>query len=120
MTDAPALDADVAAVHCRLETTRLHIALVGEIDIECAPRLQAAIDWVTDVPPTDVTVDLSRTTFLDSTALRFFVRLRKLVARNGRRLCLAAPRADVIRILQHTGLGKVLNISPPMTSDPAA
>lgn len=111
MTDAPVLDADATAVYCRREATRLSISLVGEIDIETAPRLQAAIDWVADVPPTDVTVDLSKTTFLDSTALRFFVRLRKLVVGNGRRLCLAAPREDVVRILEHTGLGKVLNIT---------
>lgn len=110
MTDAPVLDADVTAVHCRREATRLTIALVGEIDIETAPRLQAAIDWVADVPPTNVTVDLSRTTFLDSTALRFFVRLRKLVVGNGRRLCLAAPRHEVSRILAQSGLDRILDV----------
>jgi len=111
MTDAPVLDADVTAVHCRREATRLSIALVGEIDIETAPRLQAAIDWVADSPATDVTVDLSRTTFLDSTALRFFVRLRKLVVGNGRRLCLVAPRHEVARILEQSGLHRVLNVA---------
>lgn len=111
MTDTPVLDADVTAVQCRREISRLSIALIGEIDIETAPRLQAAIDWVADVPPTDVTVDLSRTTFLDSTALRFFVRLRKLVVGNGRRLNLAAPSSEVVRILEKSGLDRVLNVT---------
>jgi anti-sigma B factor antagonist len=111
MSDAPVLDADVTAVHCRRDTNRLSIALVGEIDIDTAPRLQAAIDWVADVPPTDVTVDLSRTTFLDSTALRFFVRLRKLVVGNGRRLRLAAPRSEVNRVLEQSGLARILDVT---------
>jgi anti-sigma B factor antagonist len=112
MTDAPVIDPDVTAVHCRREVTRLTIMLVGEIDIDTAPRLQAAIEWAADAPPADVMVDLSRTTFLDSTALRFFVRLRKLVVSNGRRLSLAAPRIEIVRVLQQSGLDRVLDVAP--------
>jgi anti-sigma B factor antagonist len=112
MTDAPVLDPDVTAVHCRREATRLTITLVGDIDIETAPRLQAAIEWAADAPSADVTVDLSRTTFLDSTALRFFVRLRKIVAGNGCRLDLTGPSASVTRVLQQSGLDRVLNVVP--------
>jgi anti-sigma B factor antagonist len=112
MTDAPVIDPDVAAVLCRREATCLTIALVGEIDIETAPRLQAAIDWIADSLPSDVTVDLSGTTFLDSTAMRFFVRLRKLVVGNGRDLALAAPQRAVARTLRHSGLDRLFDIAP--------
>ena len=112
MTDAPVLDPDVTAVHCRRDASGLNIALVGEIDIETAPRLQAVIDWTAAGPAADVTVDLSRTTFLDSTALRFFVRLRKLVVANGRRLDLAGPRTNVARTLRQSGLDRVLTVTP--------
>jgi anti-anti-sigma factor len=85
---------------------------VGEIDIETAPRLQAVIDWIAAGSAADVTVDLSRTRFLDSTALRFFVRLRKLVVANGAGLRLTGASNGVARALNQSGLDRILNVLP--------
>jgi anti-sigma B factor antagonist len=112
MTDAPVLDPAVAAVLCTREPLGVNVALVGEIDIETAPRLQAVIDWISSGAAADVTVDLSRTKFLDSTALRFFVRLRKLVVANGRTLRLTGASNGVAQALHQSGLDRILNVLP--------
>jgi anti-sigma B factor antagonist len=112
MTDAPVLDPDITAVHCRREATGVNVALVGEIDIETAPRLQAVIDWIAAGAAANVTVDLSRTTFLDSTALRFFVRLRKLVVANGTGLSLTGASNGVARAISQSGLDRIVSVAP--------
>src|SRR4051794_34704452 len=110
MTDASVLDPDITAVRCRRVATGVSVELVGEIDIETAPRLQAVIDWIGAGGAADVTVDLSRTRFLDSTALRFFVRLRKLVVANGAGLTLTGASNGVSVALHQSGLDRVLNV----------
>jgi anti-sigma B factor antagonist len=112
MTDAPVLDPDISAVRCHRAPTGVTIELVGEIDIETAPRLQAAIDWIVAGGAADVTVNLSRTRFLDSTALRFFVRLRKLVVASGATLSLTGASNGVARTLHQSGLDRILNVLP--------
>jgi anti-sigma B factor antagonist len=112
MTDAPVLDPDITAVRCHRVPNGVSIELVGEIDIETAPRLQAAIDWIAAGGPADVTVDLSRTRFLDSTALRFFVRLRKLVVAGGGTMTLTGASNGVARTLHQSGLDRILNVAP--------
>ena len=112
MTDAPVLEHDLTNVQCTREATGVNVALVGEIDIETAPRLQAVIDWISAGAAADVTVDLSRTKFLDSTALRFFVRLRKLVVANGSVLTLTGASNGVSHALHASGLDRILNVLP--------
>ena len=112
MTDAPVLDPDLTAVHCRREPTGVSVELVGEIDIETAPRLQAVIDWIAAGSAANVTVDLGRTTFLDSTALRFFVRLRKLAVANGAALNLVGASNGVARAIDQSGLHRILSVAP--------
>ena len=113
MTDAPVLAPDLAAVECTREPSGVAVALVGEIDIETAPRLQAVIDWISAGAAADVTVDLSRTKFLDSTALRFFVRLRKIVVADGHTLRLAGASNGVANALHTSGLDRILTVLPP-------
>lgn len=112
MTDAPVLDVGLTAVHFRREAGVLHLELVGEIDIEAAPRLQATLEWVLISPPADIVVNLARTTFLDSTALRFFVRLRKIALGNERKISILTPPHAVASALHASGLDRVFNVTP--------
>jgi anti-sigma B factor antagonist len=113
MTDAPVLAPDIAAVDCTRGPSGVNVALAGEIDIETAPRLQAVIDWISAGAPADVSVDLSRTKFLDSTALRFFVRLRKIVVADGHTLRLTGASNGVAQALHTSGLDRILTVLPP-------
>jgi anti-anti-sigma factor len=46
----------------------------GELDIATSPRLEQAVDAVLEVGPTALVVDLTETTFLDSSGARQLVR----------------------------------------------
>ena len=90
-----------------LTTTRedgvLVIAVAGELDAFSAPSLEElAADAGADGAP--ITLDLARTTFIDSSGLRSLLALHAKLERNGVALTLRAPSDPVTRLLGITGL----------------
>ena len=76
----------------------------GEIDALTAPQLGSRLLGLADDGKTGVVVDLSRVTFLDSTAIGVILNaLRALAARSGR-LVLVCPNERVRRPFEVTGL----------------
>jgi anti-sigma B factor antagonist len=53
------------------------IAVVGEADLYSAPELKHALDGAIDAGGRDIVVDLTKTTFIDSTALSVLVEATK-------------------------------------------
>ena len=92
----------------------------GEIDMAGAPllwdRLAAAIPEVKE----RLVIDLSQTTFIDSTALTVFVRALKRLRNHGADLVLRGPNKSARRLLGITGLDQVMTIenAPPQSSPP--
>jgi anti-sigma B factor antagonist len=91
------------------DTTHV-VAVRGEIDIFTAPefkeRISAAIDAGRDL----VIVDLSATTFIDSSSLGVLISAyRRLTARDGR-LVIACDVTAVLNTFKITGLDSVLEI----------
>ena len=85
----------------------LHAA--GVIDAHTASTLQAAID-AHDVD-TDVTLDLSDITFIDSSGLRIIVAAHQRFDDAGHRLVLHRPSDAVQRLFGITGLTDHLHIT---------
>jgi anti-sigma B factor antagonist len=92
------------------ETTHV-VAPSGEIDAFTAPQLGRRLLALADAGKTDLVVDLSAVTFLDSTAIGVLLNaLRQLGARHGR-LVLVCPSDRVRRPFQVTGLHDRLPIT---------
>lgn len=80
------------------------VTLAGELDIESAPSLAHTVDTLTGAGRVRIVVDLGALTFCDSTGIGTFVRASHACHRDGGYLRLAAPRANVARILAVVGL----------------
>lgn len=83
----------------------------GELDLYTAPRLERAVLEQLDRGELQVVVDLSRTSFIDSSGLGAFVKLSKAVAARGGHLRLTSPVPQVARVFEITGVHQVIDIS---------
>jgi anti-sigma B factor antagonist len=89
-------------------TTRL--TATGEIDSSSAPTLRASLDEVLDQGVTDLTVDLTGVTFLDSAGLCVLAAAHRRAVRSDVRLRVLASTRAVIRPMQITGLFDLLDV----------
>src|SRR3954451_14363107 len=83
-----------------VEGERARVTATGEVDLFTAPELKAALrEVILEAGATEVTVDLTRATFLDSTGIAaLFGGYRWLRARGGRLTSLAGapPSAEAL------------------------
>jgi anti-sigma B factor antagonist len=87
--------------------SQLHIKFKGELDLAQRPRLDALLD-LGDDHPSAVVLDLSETSYLDSSTLGAFVALReRLLSRGESTIALAGADEHVSRIFEITGLCEV-------------
>ena len=92
------------AVQVLSEGAHVVMALHGEMDIAGEAELSAAVTRVLESPPTAVTVDLRKLTFLDSTGLRSLLHLRDGCAKRGCPLVLLRGAPAVHRTFEISGL----------------
>ena len=103
----PVQTADVTgSVHVDAQPHRTRVSLRGEVDLELAPALDAAVETArtAGVP---VEVDASLVTFMDSTGVAF---LARLAARADPRVVLVHPTAVVTFLLDVTGVGSLVDV----------
>ena len=75
------------------------LRLSGEIDISSAPELTSLFETVVARGFTDVVVDATKVTFMDSTGLHALVEGKRLIHGNGTRIFLV-PSPQVRRVLE--------------------
>ena len=86
------------------------IELSGEVDLYTAPRFKDDLIALIDEGVARIVIDLSQVTFIDSTALGVIIGgVKRLHERDGS-LALVAVSRPVVRILDITGLNRVLTI----------
>jgi len=78
------------------------VAFQGELDILTAPAVTAELAEVD--PATDLVVDLSRASFVDSVTLSCFIVASRRHGHHGARFVLADAQGAVRRVLAITGL----------------
>lgn len=78
------------------------LELVGELDIASVPRLTEAVDALLARTARELTIDLSRLVFLDSSGLRELIVLRDRALAEGWTLALVRPSQPTLSILQIT------------------
>jgi anti-sigma B factor antagonist len=88
---------------------RAVLSVAGEIDICTAADLQAAIETAA-TRAFEIWVDLSETTFMDSSGLHALTQARARLADANLRLALICPDGPVLRVLELTGFERMFEI----------
>jgi anti-sigma B factor antagonist len=86
------------------------IELGGEVDLYTAPEFKQQLLDVIDQGGRDVVVDLSSTTFIDSTTLGVLVGGVKRLRTNEGQLSLVCSDRNITKIFEITGLDRVFTI----------
>jgi anti-sigma B factor antagonist len=102
----PQFDIDERAVG-----RRVVLSVSGEVDISTCAELRAAIESAGS-RAFEVLLDLSDTTFMDSTGLHTMLRAQAGLADDNVRLALVCPAGPVLRLLTLTGLDRMFEIDP--------
>jgi len=80
------------------------VSVVGEVDLATAPELRTVLDRVLDAGSSALAVDLSETTFIDSTALGVLIGAWKRAQNEGRSMSVVASDPRILRVFEITGL----------------
>jgi anti-sigma B factor antagonist len=88
------------------------VAVSGEIDLFTAPELKAAIADAIDGGSTRIVVDLTQTTFLDSTALGVLIGAVKRLRSSEGALSIVNTDATIAKTFEITGLDQIFTIRP--------
>ena len=90
------------------DRTVVHVA--GEIDVYTAPTLREELAGLVDAEKTDIVVDLTDVSFMDSTGLGVLVGALKKVRTLGGELRLVIDQEKVLKVFRITALTQVFDI----------
>jgi anti-sigma B factor antagonist len=88
------------------------VSVTGEVDLSTAPRLKWALVDALETGHDQLVVDLSRTTFMDSTALGVLVGVKRSL--DGGALAIVCASAGVLKIFELSGMDGVFTIVPTL------
>ena len=88
------------------------LKLAGEIDVETSPAFRERVADLYQDGVRTLVLDLCDVTFTDSSAIGSFVVAHKLFSAGGGRLVLRGVHDPTRRVLDVTGLDRVLTIEP--------
>jgi anti-sigma B factor antagonist len=89
------------------------LSVEGELDLASAPKLKWALADLLEAGCTQLVIDLSLVTFIDSTALGVLVGAHRSLA-SGVRMGIACTHPDVLNIFELTGLDATFDIFPTL------
>ena len=96
----------------QLSDTAYVISLAGEVDLYTAPEFKQQLLEVIAQGASNVIVDFSNTTFIDSTTLGVLVGGVKRLRVNDGQLTLVCTDRNITKIFEITGLDRVFTIYP--------
>ncbi len=88
------------------------VSVAGEIDLFTAPEFKARIAQAIDGGATTVLVDLTGTTFIDSSSLGVLIGAHRRLEHARGRLMVVCENASILKTFQITGLDNVFAIAP--------
>lgn len=92
-----------------VEESKAIFELEGKLTVQTSPDLGAVIEQ-TPSQVCDIDIDLSGVDYVSSAGLRVFVAADKLATSRGGTMRLISPNADVMEVLEMTGLSEVFTI----------
>jgi len=96
-----------------IDQTTSVVAVKGELDLTTAPRLKWMLHDLLEAGRENHVVDLTETTFMDSTALGVLVGVNRSLG-EGMRLVLVCSRPNVLKIFELSGMDGVFTIVPTL------
>ena len=90
-------------IDSELQADSARLTPVGELDIATAPQLDQEVRSLLARSVREVVIDLSRLTFIDSSALRLFIVLNDRSSEQGWTLSLVRPTGQVRNVFEITG-----------------
>jgi anti-sigma B factor antagonist len=88
----------------------LIIKLQGEVDLYAAPELKSHVNGAIERGKKKLILDLSQTTFIDSTTLGILVSGMKRLRPRGGMLAVLCPDPTMARIFDITGLNRMFSV----------
>jgi anti-sigma B factor antagonist len=114
ITNDPQLDpSEFGIIDSEIDEATSVVAIQGELDLTTAPRLKWMLHDLLDAGRTKLVVDLTDTTFMDSTALGVLVGVNRGLG-EGARLAIICSRANVLKIFELSGMDGVFTIVPTL------
>jgi anti-sigma B factor antagonist len=86
------------------------IALSGELDLYTCPEFKQELLRVIGAGATLVAVDLTQTTFIDSTALGVLIRGVERLKMNEGLLVVACVDPNIVKVFEVTGLNRIFTV----------
>jgi len=102
-------------IHSQEHDDTVVVSINGELDMATAPDLHEHLRTLLEPGGRHLVLDLTETSFCDSTGLSIFIYAKDRCEDAGTRIRLAAPQRGVQRILEVSGLVEVLPSSPTVT-----
>ena len=99
-------------VEVRIASGRAVLDLLGDVDAYTGPRLTEYLNAAVGETEGDVHINLARVKFVDSSGIAVFVAAAKQLRERGNDLVVEAPPASVVKVLEMTGVTKLLKVSP--------
>jgi anti-sigma B factor antagonist len=93
-----------------VDATTHIVDVAGEVDLYSAPELKAHIIDAIESGKSHIVVDLTNTTFIDSTTLGVLVGARKRLREHNGAVAIVCPDPDKIGLFEMTGLDRVFSI----------
>jgi anti-sigma B factor antagonist len=91
-------------------TVVLHV--VGAVDSNTAPELQAALLRATDAPSGKVELDVAKVSYMSSAGLRALLLAAKALQKRGERLSLSNVPPQIQNVLNLTGFTTFIDVKP--------
>ncbi len=86
------------------------IEVIGNVTNEDVYKLSKSIDKVISKGPTNVAIDVSKTTFLDSSALGVLILSRKRLRDVDKKFCIVNPTPYIRDLLFSTNLDSIFDV----------
>ena len=90
------------------------VAVTGEIDLFTAPEFKQRVSAPIDEGRTHVVVDLTETTFIDSSSLGVLIGAHRRLRRLDGRLVIVCSNDAIVKTFRITGLDGVFTIVPEL------
>jgi anti-sigma B factor antagonist len=113
-TDAPvAAEVEFGVIRHELDDRTSLISVEGELDLSSAPQLKWTLRDSLDGGHDRLVLDLSLSTFMDSTALGVLIGVNRSLDVGGR-MAIACSRMDLLHIFELSGMDSVFAIFPTL------
>jgi anti-sigma B factor antagonist len=108
-------DTDMALRNFHIEEEEIDgqttaLKLIGDVDLYVAADLRESVAQLIDRGKSRLVIDLTETTFIDSTTLGILVGAMRRLRTRGGRLTVVCPNPAISRVFEITGLDRMFGV----------